>query len=261
MHFEDLRQVSDRYDHVYLSPHLDDAALSCGGAIAQHCAQGARVLVVTLCTATPQAGTPFSALAREFHAEWGLAPDQVVAARLHEDALAMQRLGADCLWAGMLDALYRHPRAYNRWETLFGSPADDDPLAHDLAPFLAALRQRLPQAMWYAPLGVGSHVDHLITYAAVENVATEVAFYEDIPYVLQPDQLQQRLDGLEAEFVAGIVDVSAGMVRKLHAVAAYESQLNPLFGGAAAMEAQISAYAERLRPESGTYGERLWLRV
>ena len=27
MQIEDLRQIHDGYDHIYLSPHLDDAAL------------------------------------------------------------------------------------------------------------------------------------------------------------------------------------------------------------------------------------------
>ena len=39
-----------RYTRVYLSPHLDDAALSCGGTIA---ASPDRALIITLCTAPP----------------------------------------------------------------------------------------------------------------------------------------------------------------------------------------------------------------
>src|ERR671924_35132 len=70
MHTEDLRQVHDVYDHVYLSPHLDDAALSCGGAIARHSSAGARVLVVTICTALPSPEGPFSSFAEEQHRQW-----------------------------------------------------------------------------------------------------------------------------------------------------------------------------------------------
>ena len=56
-----------RYTRVYLSPHLDDAALSCGGTIAPD-----RALVITLCTAPPSE-TNFNAVAVEFHAEIGRA--------------------------------------------------------------------------------------------------------------------------------------------------------------------------------------------
>src|SRR5262245_19938319 len=142
MHTEDLRQVHDIYDHIYLSPHLDDAALSCGGAIARHSAAGARVLVVTICTASPSSEGPFSSFAEETHRQWGLAADQVVHARLHEDSLAMEHLGADSLWAGMLDAIYRRPADYDSDATLFGTPAPDDQLLPSLKAFIRALRDR-----------------------------------------------------------------------------------------------------------------------
>src|SRR6185295_15615325 len=81
MELEDLRQIHDGYDHIYLSPHLDDAALSCGGAIARHANAGARVLVVTICTAAPPSDGPFSDFANEVHQGWGLAPAEVYSVR------------------------------------------------------------------------------------------------------------------------------------------------------------------------------------
>lgn len=262
MHYEDLQHIRGSYEHVYLSPHLDDAVLSCGGAIAWHESSGARSLVVTLCTVAPPADGPFSDLAHEFHAEWGLSPAEVVTARLHEDDLAMEWLGVDYLHAGMLDALYRHPAAYNSRAALFGTPAADDPLGDALLSLITTLRQRMPDATFYAPLGVGMHVDHQLTYAAALATGGEsVAWYEDIPYALQPDVLQHRLDALHAPFVPSIINIDATLTRKIRAIAAYESQLVALFGGRADMEQQVRAYAEDLRPEVGTYGERLWLKV
>jgi hypothetical protein len=120
----------------------------------------------------------------------------------------------------------------------------------------------MPDATFYVPLGAGKHVDHQITYCAAFDAGCEnMAFYEDIPYVLQPDVLQQRLNELDAPFVASILNIDNELLRKIRAAAAYESQLEALFGGAAAMERQLRDYAEELRPEAGTYGERLWLRV
>jgi LmbE family N-acetylglucosaminyl deacetylase len=262
MRYEHLDQLQHAYDHVYISPHLDDAVLSCGGALACHVANGARALVVTLCTAVPPPDGPFSDLAHEFHGEWGLSPAEVVTARLREDAAAMARLGVDYMYAGMMDALYRHPQAYNSRAAIFGTPAADDPLRPPLMQFLRRLRQRMPDAMLYVPLGAGKHVDHQIVYmAALDALGAGVAFYEEMPYILQPGVLQQRLNELDAPFVASIINIDHGMLRKVRAAAAYESQLDVLFGGPAAMEQQLQAYAEDLRPEAGTYGERLWLRV
>jgi len=259
MHSDDLRQVHDVYDHVYLSPHLDDAALSCGGAIARHSAAGARVLVVTVCTALPGEGM-FSSFAEETHRRWGLSAEEAVRMRLHEDSLAMEHLGADSLWVNMLDAIYRRPNDYVNNETLFGTPAPHDPLLPHLRAFVQALRDSVPRATLYAPLGVGNHVDHQITYAAARAAAgNAIAFYEDFPYVTKRDALDQRLQALDESFVTSTLDIDATLSRKIGAIAAYSSQIGILFGDVDAMRQQVRAYAEELRPDIGTYGERLWL--
>jgi LmbE family N-acetylglucosaminyl deacetylase len=263
MHTEDLRQIHDVYDHVYLSPHLDDAALSCGGAIARHSSAGARVLVVTICTATPPLDSSFSSFAEETHRKWGLTAAEVVQARLHEDSLAMEQLGANSMWVGMLDAIYRQPDAYDSNDRLFGTPAATDPLLPALNEFIRALRDRVPRATLYAPLGIGEHVDHVITCAAVRaNAGNTVAFYEDFPYVTRPGALEQRLRALDERLVMSTININSALSRKIGAVSAYTSQLDTLFGGAEAMAQQIKDYAQKLRPDIvDAYSERLWLLV
>ncbi|MEI7772835.1 MAG: PIG-L family deacetylase, partial [Chloroflexales bacterium] len=142
MLFHSLADIVPGYDHVYLSPHLDDAALCCGGAIAGQRAVGQRVLVVNICTAAPRPDAAFSDLARAFHREWGLSPEEAVAARLREDATALTTLDADRLHVGALDAIYRHPTAYDRRETLFGVPDDGDPLLPAMRALIAQLRDQ-----------------------------------------------------------------------------------------------------------------------
>ena len=260
MHTEDLRQVHDVYDHVYLSPHLDDGALACGGAIARHSAAGARVLVVTICTAAPPLTGPFSSLAEEIHSRSKLSPTEIVQARLHEDSLAMEHLIADSMWAGMADAIYRRPDAYDSEEALFGEPAPDDPLLPALRTFIRALRDRVPRATLYAPLGVGNHVDHQITYAAaLAGAGKAIAFYEDFPYVAAPGALERRMRALGETFVSSTINIDAMLSRKIGSIAAYTSQIGVLFGDAEQMARAVREYAEELRPEIGTYGERLWL--
>ncbi|MGH2521295.1 MAG: PIG-L deacetylase family protein, partial [Anaerolineales bacterium] len=53
--------------HLYLSPHFDDAALSCGGTIHQQTRQGERAVVVTVCAGDSPPG-PLSAFAQTLHA-------------------------------------------------------------------------------------------------------------------------------------------------------------------------------------------------
>lgn len=271
MHIDRVADIEDSYAHVYLSPHLDDAALSCGGAIARQVAAGERVLVVNICTAAPAPDEAFSALAQEFHGEWRLSPAEVVAARLREDRAALDRLGADSLHAGMLDAIYRHPAAYSTRETLFGEPDPADPLLPALETFIASLRRQAPRAWFYAPLGVGSHVDHQITQrAALASAGGRLAFYEDFPYVARPGALEQRLRALDGSFQAETIAIDETLPAKVAAVSAYASQHAELAhsqlgqqvtaaDALAAIVASITNYAGAVRPDGADYGERFWL--
>jgi LmbE family N-acetylglucosaminyl deacetylase len=258
-HYTNLHEIPNTYDHVYLSPHLDDAVLSCGGAIAAHSALGSHVLVVTLCTAVPTR-EQLGPLAEEFHGDWNLAHDDAVTVRLREDLLAMELVGADCLWVGMLDSIYRLPFAYDTRERLFGTPRADDPLDQELRSFIPALRQQLPQATFYAPLAIGYHVDHQITYTvANECGGPPLAFYEDIYYVLIAGELERRMADLAGHFVPRTIDISATLGSKIGAIDAYASQVPELFGGSEAMAQQITEFAERRHPDAGRYAERIWM--
>ena len=259
MRIEDFDQIQAGYDHIYLSPHLDDAALSCGGGIAAQRAAGQRVLVVTLCTAAPAPDMQFSDLALEFHRKWGLAPAEVVAARLREERRALEILDADSYWAGLFDAIYRYPQAYSTRGSLFNTPAPDDPLLPALRQLIDGLRERAPGASFYAPLGVGSHVDHLITHSATRMALGDALwFYEDLPYATRPGALDQRLAALPGELSSTTTAIDATFEQKIAAVKAYPSQIGELFGGEEAMVRTMSEYMRGLRPEGGVYGERLW---
>jgi len=107
--------------HIFLSPHLDDAVFSCGGAIAALTKAGERVVVVTVTAASPDLRRlPESA--RSLHSLWGIAGD-AVAARRKEDFAAAALLGFEPVHLDFLDAIYRtdsHGRfLYPTRESLF----------------------------------------------------------------------------------------------------------------------------------------------
>src|SRR5678816_3320336 len=96
------------YDALYLSPHLDDAVLSCGGQIFQRTAAGQTVLIVTIMAGDPPHPT-VSDYAQSLHDRWALATD-AAAARRAEDLAAAHLLGADTLHWSVPDCIYRlHP--------------------------------------------------------------------------------------------------------------------------------------------------------
>jgi LmbE family N-acetylglucosaminyl deacetylase len=262
------QDIAVAYQHIYLAPHLDDAALSCGGAIARHIAAGHEVLVVTICAGAPPSDGPLSTFATWIHGRWGTSAADAMALRRTEDVAALESLGADYLWLDFLDSIYRVPDAYNdnsRTGTsgIFGPLAPNDTLPADLEAPLLAICERCPGAVVYAPLGVGNHVDHQATYIAANALAVRgysVAFYEEFPYAAQPGAVEARLAALGGSFIASIIDIDNSLARKISAIDSYASQMEELFGSAEAMSPAVIAYAELLRPDESTYGERIWLR-
>ncbi len=265
IHYTNLADLHAPYAHIYLSPHLDDAAISCGGSIARFVASGDAVLVVNICSASPPVGQALSAFAQQMHAQWGLPPAEAVQQRLHEDIEALETLGVDSYQLDLLDAIYRCPADYVNDPTLFGTIASDDSLAKTLLSHLQPLVARFPGAIIYAPLGVGNHVDHQATYHAAMALAKQgytVACYEDLPYTAVRGALERRLSQIGGAdlFLPTVMAIDPTLARKISAIEAYASQIGTLFGSSTAMERTIREYAEGLRPDSSTYGERIWVR-
>ncbi len=263
-HYTRFEDLAPHYDQIYLSPHLDDAVLSCAGGIANVVAADQSVLVVTICAGSPAPGTVFSPFAQHQHRQWRLPPDQAMQQRVQEDVAALETLGADCLLLDLLDAIYRVPDAYHDETTLFDLAVPGDPLGPALRTQIAALVARYPNAIFYAPLAVGMHVDHQITYTVASEFVrggVNIAFYEDFPYVAEPNALERRLGTLGGAelFLPMVINIDTTLARKISAIESYTSQIGTLFGDLSTMAARVTAYAESLRPDAGTYGERIWM--
>lgn len=256
-----------QYDSIYLSPHLDDIPLSCGGQVYLETSAGRRVLVVTLVAGRPTLDR-LSHYAQYLHQSWGLASDLpptqavagVVNARRAEDAAACRRLGADYRHWELPDCVYRpHPETgefmYTSNEDIFGQvhPAEAG-LVSRLAAWMAALPR---PGRVLVPLTLGHHVDHQLTRAAAEQCFAPalIHYYEDYPYVQwHPQQLDNLVN--ESEWQPEIIPLTAAARQaRLEAIAAYESQLAMLFGGRAGLEAQLMAQI------AATGGERVWQRA
>ena len=77
-------------DWIYLSPHLDDAALSLGGLIWEQTQAGKRVSIWTICAGNPPPGD-FSPFAEALHARWEVGRDAMEERRT-EDIESCKRL-------------------------------------------------------------------------------------------------------------------------------------------------------------------------
>lgn len=243
------------YDSIYLSPHLDDAALSCGGQIYEQTAVGKSVLIVTITAGDPPA-RPLSAFAQSLHERWELAVD-VTAARRAEDIRACQILGADFAHWIIPDCVYRsHPNSgqplYPTWADVISAiqPAELG-LINQLAEQMAHFP---PDSQVVAPLAAGNHVDHQLTRAAAERCfGTQLLYYEDYPYVANPAALTAVIPPDAPNWQAQPIPLSAAAIAaKVQAIAAFASQVSSFFTDEADMMQKITDFAV------SRGGERVW---
>jgi LmbE family N-acetylglucosaminyl deacetylase len=254
--------------HIYLAPHLDDAVLSCGGAICRHTASGDAVLVITVFSGEFK-GEVLSPFALQMHSEWGN-PPKPLALRHAEDMAALALLAAEVRHLDVLDAIYRTDPG-GRWlyadlGTLFGEVQPADPMVLDPPDGLVAQLVRFVslenQAILYAPLAVGHHVDHQIVHRVARQLLEtgyQVAFYEDYPYAEREGALESALivTGANNWRVEAISLDPAHVAAKVSALGYYRSQLAVLFGGAEAMSNRVWAFAATRSAEHGL-AERIW---
>jgi LmbE family N-acetylglucosaminyl deacetylase len=237
----DNLNAARNYDYIYLAPHPDDAALSCGGTIACHRLSGKRQLVVTLCSALPPSD--------ESH--W--------VQRLDEEKRALDILQVDNFHGGFLDAPFRHT-AYKNDAGLFAAPVTDDPIPKAVNQLVITLAEQNKNAIVYAPLGVGKHVDHLIAYSAAKSCGRfkQVHYYEDFPYVADnPAALEARLKEIGTEMTSLVTDIREGFQTKIDAIGQYNSQILFLFKSHTVALETLIKQAQLVLP--GGLGERKYI--
>lgn len=210
-----------------LSPHLDDAVLSAWSALRGP----GEVRVVNVCSGLPATGllSPWDRLT-------GATDSRVrMLERLQEDRVALARAGREATALDFPEAQYRR------------GPLDSSSLRDALESVLDGVAE-----VW-APAGIGGHDDHV----QVRDVALGVAMaggpglklYADLPYAVrygwpgwvsaQDDDQYLVVDAWWRRFLPADLDLpaakhtlhAAGARRKLHALAAYRTQLPGLNGG------------------------------
>lgn len=261
-------------EHFYISPHLDDAALSCGGRIARQVANGEPVRVINLFAGVPDlVEDQFSAYAQKQHSKWQLKPQEAVIARRQEDRHVLETLGAEVENWEYYDAIYRaidHAFLYTDHQKLFGPVHSAEyPLIEQLTEQLKQRHHASPQAIFTRPC-VGGHVDHLLARMCAvklhERGAT-VVFYEDFPYVArsdwkdEPTTVAKAIAELPFRVKSELVPIDADA--KIKALMGYKSQLFSLFGDwdGVGLAQEVFAYTAQLGHTAGFHGgffEQYW---
>lgn len=239
---------------VFVAPHLDDVALSCGASVAK-LARDSRVQIATVFAGFPQ--SELSSFAQFQHARWRLADGEAVQSRHKEDTAATAALGegAWLTWFQYRDAIYRDP-AYASDDALFGPVLESDTsLFRSIARDLDAASD----AEYFVPLGIGGHVDHVIVNRAARFLALSGAIvwgYADLPYALDDDALAATLDALGGDEIREIALDEEALERRWDAVTCYASQLPVLFRDIPEPRAALEAFAGRW--STGGPVDRFW---
>jgi LmbE family N-acetylglucosaminyl deacetylase len=232
--------MSGQEVHLFISPHLDDAVLSCGGTIRQLASSGKQVVVATLITADSPVHSPLTWLARRNHHQWG-AEDMPFSLRCKEDANAIASLGAEHVHLGLLDAIYRRTQDGEPLYTkdIVNVPVHEEdrhcfePLVNEkLVALLQSFNSQTVRI--YCPLALATHVDHIIIRHAVEKVATikHITYYEEFPYTVRPhvfDDWRNSPDGSQ-EWTSKVVELSEEEIKaRITAISCYKTQVPFLF--------------------------------
>ncbi|MGI5144399.1 MULTISPECIES: PIG-L deacetylase family protein [unclassified Streptomyces] len=237
--------IDDGVPLVVLSPHLDDAVLSCG-ALMLHAITRVPVTVATFFTeASPR---PYTFSARRYLRQVRASDAEALyRARRAEDQAVLERMGVEWLHLGLTEGLFRRRNGRSSGGARLALPELDHVYptyrlhlstgrisAHDagtlrrvreIVESLAAPQPRL----LLAPTAVGGHADHLLVRTAAEASRKPVVYYSDFPY-----NQRHSVDIVFARRNALVETVwQRGLPAKAELVSAYRTQSDALFPGGA----------------------------
>jgi LmbE family N-acetylglucosaminyl deacetylase len=231
-----------------LSPHLDDAAFSCGGTLALLARRGWQVVLCTVFTASVDNPTGF-ALACQ--ADKGVGPEiDYMALRRDEDRAAAEALGLGApLWLPFPEAPHR---GYGSAPELFAALRPDDEIAEPVAEAIGALLRSLAPDLLFAPQAIGGHVDHVAVVRALQALAPPepIAWWRDAPYAFRDggpaEPFREAMTALPEDQV---VLTPEPLAARRAACLSYASQIPFQFGGPEGLDATLARYGtvERFR--------------
>ena len=186
--------------HIYLSPHSDDVALSCGGQIIANPGRKNDVIVLNIFTSAHER------LSQGSEETGSKLFDSLNSDRTTEDQLAWDSIGVSAHYLNLPESLLR-----GRFPFSLLSNMEERELSRDIVSALTKYKQEYPSASFYFPAGFGGHVDHLACRAAGfellhDGILDNIILYEDIPYswlkFIRDQSYKALLRGIEIDEVS-----------------------------------------------------------
>lgn len=186
---------------VFISPHLDDALLSCGGLIS-FLKDKTKVVVITVFTHAHD--SPKNLSTRRFVSLSGYQNSQsLFSDRRFEDQDILNSLKVECLHLGFTDSLYRLKPKLSFWESVLGKiipevlfvyptyrwhiktgniSSHDNLIIDDIQKKLNEIVFKFDNPTIFSPSAIGGHLDHRIIRNICEKTFPKAIFWSDFPY-------------------------------------------------------------------------------
>ncbi|HZE86809.1 MAG TPA: PIG-L family deacetylase [Methylomirabilota bacterium] len=226
---------SKKLDCVFISPHCDDAVLSCGTLLSQLSGK-TNLTVVNVFTKAHK--KPYTLSAQQFLKTSNHFSDAnaLYKERVLEDKKALTTLGIKIVNLDLEDALFRRKKQSSllgkiipeidhlyptyRWHVI-KKIASKDYAMQDLKKVLKQFKTK--NTLIFAPYGIGNHVDHKITRMVCEDIFENLILYSDFPYNSDTHEYETPKKNEEAYILNPNSD------KKNRLIAMYKTQFAGLF--------------------------------
>lgn len=235
----------DRY--IFLSPHLDDAAFSCGALLHFLKSKHKNVTVINFFT---KGGTLNTLSAKKFLKLSGYNNAQeLFTQRENEDRQALEPLVTRIINLGFQDILWRQKNNLSTLKQIIGkfvpefihiyptyrfhilgksAKPEDQLLVKEIKSALNRIIKTSSKTCLFAPLGTGGHIDHLLVRDIFPQANSSIIYYSELPYRLHSQEPNDFIN--QHNLIKYHFSDQKCLKMKLKTAKLYLSQFKPVFG-------------------------------
>lgn len=226
--------INKKWNCIFISPHYDDAILSCGELISQ-IAGKTNVKIINVFTRAHE--KPYTLSARQFLKSSHISDaNKLYLEREKEDKKAFSTFTVSVTNLNLEDALFRRKkrktflgRFLPEFDHLYPTYrfhvikkiSKQDYAIVDLKEKLKIFNKK--NTLVFVPSGIGNHADHLITRIVSEDIFDNIVLYSDFPYNVKLDNTSESSEKVN------IYQIKPDMDKKSKLIKNYKTQLMGLF--------------------------------
>ena len=231
--------ISEKIPCIFVSPHLDDAALSAGDLLF-YLSKNTKVEIINVFTSSSE--KPYTLSTKAFLYKCGYSDaNDLFTDRIKEDEQALSKLRIKPINLGFIDAPFRkyknvsrvklmfskllpeliHTYPVHRWHISDGVISyHDTRLLNQIASELKQITSKYKNYYIFCPIADGTHVDHKIVRKVCEANFKNVIFWSDYPY---------ETGNIKDKSVKMAFSWRKNSSQKIGLISGYKSQINMLF--------------------------------